>query len=96
MMKKVMMAACLALVLVGCANPGGQSVPRKQDLLTTASAQGKYHVAIERYDAKERIAVVRTPGWKPETKPYRFDGKQWVPLWSPYEGPTLDNHKNTK
>jgi len=96
MMEKVMMTACLAMVLSGCANLGKQGVPRKQDLLSTASAQGKYHVAIERYDAKERIAVVRTPGWKPETKPYQFDGQQWVPLWSPYEVPAVENQKNTK
>lgn len=95
-MTKTMMVACLALVLSGCANAGGQSVPRRQDLLSTASAQGKYHVTIERYNAKERIAVVRTPGWKPETKPYQFDGKQWVPLWSPYAALAVDNRNSTK
>jgi hypothetical protein len=95
-MKTVMMAACLAMILAGCANPGAQSIPLKQDLLAAASAQGKYRVEIERYDANEMIAVLRTFGWNPETKPYKFDGKQWVPLWSPYEAPEVDNQKKMK
>ena len=96
MMMKVMMAACLVLMFAGCANPGGQGVPSKQDLLTTASAQGKHHVTIEQYDAEERIAVVRTPGWSPETKPYQFDGTQWVPLWSPCEPPASYNQRKAE
>ena len=53
-------------------------------------------MSIERYDAKERIAVVRTPGWTPETKPYQFDGKQWVPLWSPSEAPAVDHSRENE
>jgi hypothetical protein len=95
-MKTGMMAACLAMILAGCANPSAQSIPLKQDLLAAASVQGRYRVEIEEYDANEMIAVVRTPGWEPETKPYQFDGKQWVPLWSPYEAPEVDNPKKVK
>ena len=82
--------------LAGCANPKKRSIPAEQDLLRAASVHGKYDMTIERYNDKERIAVVRTTGWKPETKPYQFDGKRWVPLWSPYESPEVDIQKNAK
>ena len=95
-MKNLTMTACLLLIFAGCANPKAQGVPAEQDLLASASVLGKYEVTIERYDVKKRIAVVRTPGWKPETKPYQFDGKRWVPLWSPFEPPAVDIQKKAK
>ncbi len=82
---------CVAFLMVGCKSENnGVEVPEKEALLEAASNNGKYDVTIERYDPKEKIASVYTPGWLPENKPYQFDGKEWIPLWSPYLAPELE------
>ncbi len=62
-------------------------MPSEVSLIVAVSANGKYSVTIEKYDPKDKIAIVSTPGWLPENKPYQFDGEEWIPLWSPFEAP---------
>ena len=83
-MKTIIPLVCVIALVAGCTHPSTNRVPAKAALLTAASANGKYSATIERYDPNERIASVRTPKWQPENKPYQFDGKNWIPLWSPY------------
>jgi hypothetical protein len=61
-----------------------KTIPEKASLINAASVNGKFKVVIDNYDPETKIAIVNTPGWKPERKPYQFDGKKWIPLWSPF------------
>ena len=84
-MRTYFVAACILTVMLGCRSTVSSRIPLEADLLAASSNNGKYNATIERYDADEMIAIVNTPGWRPEDKHYRFDGKKWIPLWSPYE-----------
>jgi hypothetical protein len=53
----------------------------------TASQNGKHRATLERYDSKTRIAVIRPPGWQPDSNPYQFYGAAWIPLWSHFAPP---------
>ena len=90
MMKTTMFLACILAVVAGCKGFHNTGMPAEAKLRAAASANGKYTVTVERYNAKEKIATVRTPGWQPESKPYQFDGKEWIPLWSPYLAPETE------
>jgi len=88
-MKAIVAATCILILMVGCRSTASSGIPSEAKLVAASSADGKYNVTIERYDPVERIAVVQTPGWLPERKPYQFDGKEWIPLWSPVEPPEM-------
>lgn len=77
-------------LFVGCQRNSKVVVPSEGSLLVAASGEGKYSVTIKKYDPKQRIAVINTPGWMPVDKPYQFDGEKWIPLWSPYEAPEIE------
>jgi len=78
-------ALFLALALFACTPaPKRTAVPAERDLMHAASQHGKHRATLERYDPETLVAVVRTPGWLPESKPYQFDGATWIPLWSPF------------
>ena len=79
----------LIAFIAGCSSSELPTIPSQPSLVAAASANGRFNVTIEKYDPDLMIAIVQTPGSKPQRKPYQFDGKKWVPLWSPYESPQL-------
>lgn len=88
-----MKSSCIILCVIvalfaGCQKHGKVDVPSEVSLLVAATANGN-GATIEKYDPKQKIATVRTPGWLPEEKPYQFDGEKWIPLWSPVEAPEM-------
>ena len=62
----------------------GKAIPSEELLRLSASGNGAFKVTVVSYDPEERVAIVLTPGWEPERKPYLFDGESWIPLWSPF------------
>ena len=67
---------CVSIgLLAGCARNDNVVVPSEVSLLVAATANGN-GATIEKYDPKEKIATVRTPGWQPEEKAYQFDGEK--------------------
>ncbi len=89
-MKSLYIMLCvIASLFAGCGRNSNVAVPSEVSLLVAATANGN-GATIEKYDPKVKIATVRTPGWLPEEKPYQFDGEKWIPLWSPYEMPKIE------
>jgi hypothetical protein len=78
------MLGAVMVIFAGCQSSSPTIVPNETALISAASLNGRFIATVDRYDTKERIALVSTPNWKPESKPYQFDGKNWIPLWSPY------------